>query len=53
MMSLRGVTLLLALVCQESRLETGKYKLTVAGKEAGVEEYRLEEFEDGKIVLFA
>jgi pimeloyl-ACP methyl ester carboxylesterase len=52
-MSLRGVTLLLALVCQESRLETGKYKLTVAGKEAGVEEYRLEEFEDGKIVLFA
>jgi pimeloyl-ACP methyl ester carboxylesterase len=38
---------------QESKLETGKYKLSVVGREAGVEEYRLEEFDDGKVVLFA
>jgi pimeloyl-ACP methyl ester carboxylesterase len=38
---------------QESKLETGKYKLSVAGREAGVEEYRLEEFDDGKVVLSA
>jgi len=44
---------LLLLFSQESKQETGKYKLTVAGREAGVEEYRLEEFEDGKVVLFA
>jgi pimeloyl-ACP methyl ester carboxylesterase len=47
------MAILLLLFSQESRQETGKYKLTVSGKEAGVEEYRLEEFEDGKIVLFA
>ena len=47
------MAILLLLFSQESRQETGKYKLTVAGKEAGAEEYRLEEFEDGKIVLFA
>jgi alpha/beta superfamily hydrolase len=65
-MVLRGMPVLLALLVpsfaagsraaegtQESKLETGKYKLSVAGREAGVEEYRLEEFEDGKIVLFA
>jgi uncharacterized protein len=52
-MSTRGIVLLLCLLAQEGRQETGKYRLTVAGKEAGVEEYRLEEFEDGKIVLFA
>jgi uncharacterized protein len=52
-MSLRGIAFLLLLFAQESKQETGKYKLTVAGKEAGVEEYRLEEFEDGKIVLFS
>ena len=38
---------------QDSRTESGKYRLSVAGRETGVEEYRLEEFEDGKIVLFA
>src|SRR6185503_14064564 len=52
-MSSRGIAVLLLLFAQESRQETGKYKLSVAGKEAGVEEYRLEEFEDGKIVLFS
>src|SRR5499426_1319302 len=52
-MSMRGMAVLLLLFSQESKQETGKYKLTVAGKEAGVEEYRLEQFEDGKIVLFS
>jgi len=37
----------------QGKQEFGKYKLTVSGKEAGAEEYRLEEFEDGKIVLFS
>jgi uncharacterized protein len=45
---------LLALLClQESRTESGKFKLSAGGREAGVEEFRLEEFEDGKNVLFA
>jgi len=52
-MSLRGMAVLLAVLVQEGKLESGKYKLSVAGREAGVEEYRLEEFDDGKIVLFA
>jgi len=46
--------LLLSLLClQESRTESGKFKLSAGGREAGVEEFRLEEFEDGKNVLFA
>src|SRR5215831_15152655 len=52
-MSLRGTLVgLLILLSQDSKLESGKYKLSVGGREAGVEEYRLEEFEDGKVVLF-
>src|SRR5437868_7072303 len=50
----RGICVLLLLLAQEGgRRETGKYTLSVSGKETGVEEYRLEEFEDGRIVLFA
>src|SRR5205814_8411013 len=52
-MSMRGILFLVLLLCQESRNESGKYRLSVAGKEAGVEEFRLEEFDDGKVVLFA
>jgi len=33
--------------------EKGKYILSFFGKEAGTEEYRLEEFEDGQVVLHA
>jgi pimeloyl-ACP methyl ester carboxylesterase len=52
-MPLRGIVVLLLLLAQEGRRESGKYTLSVAGKETGTEEYRLEEFEDGKIGLFA
>jgi pimeloyl-ACP methyl ester carboxylesterase len=52
-MSMRGIVVLLALFLQEGKQESGKYKLSASGRDAGVEEYRLEEFEDGKIVLFA
>ena len=58
-MSLRGMAIVLLALAgpaagkQESKLETGKYKLSVAGKDTGVEEFRLEEFDDGKVVLFA
>jgi pimeloyl-ACP methyl ester carboxylesterase len=52
-MSMRGIVVLLALFPQEGKQETGRYKLSAAGKDAGVEEFRLEEFEDGKVVLFA
>jgi pimeloyl-ACP methyl ester carboxylesterase len=51
-MATRGIIVLLLLLSQEKQ-ETGKYKLTLSGKESGVEEYRLEELEDGKVVLFA
>jgi pimeloyl-ACP methyl ester carboxylesterase len=47
------MVVLVALLSQESKLESGRYKLSVAGRETGVEEYRLEEFDDGKVVLFA
>lgn len=33
--------------------ERGKFKLAFFGKEAGHEEYRLEEFEDGTVALFS
>src|SRR6185503_2655227 len=52
-MPMRGMLLLLLLGLQESRTESGKFKLSAGGRETGVEEYRLEEFEDGKVVLFA
>jgi len=50
---MRGMIVLAVLLLQEGKAESGKYKLSVAGREAGVEEYRLEEFNDGKVVLFA
>ncbi|HVR84360.1 MAG TPA: hypothetical protein VMU54_08620, partial [Planctomycetota bacterium] len=53
-MATRGIIVLLFLLAQEGgRRESGKYTLSVSGRETGVEEYRLEEFEDGKTVLFA
>src|SRR5579864_4156625 len=53
-MATRGIMVLLFLLAQEGgRIESGKYSLSVSGRETGVEEYRLEEFEDGKTVLFA
>ncbi len=54
MTALRGILALLPLLAaQEAKQETGRYKLSIAGKESGLEEFRLEEFEDGKVVLFA
>ncbi len=51
---MRGIALLvLFLVPQGSREERGKFKLTFFGREAGFEDYRLEEFEDGQVVLFS
>ena len=52
-MPTRGIIFLLLLLAQEGRRESGKYTLSVGGRETGTEEYRLEEFEDGKVVLFA
>src|SRR5882672_1387419 len=53
-MATRGIVVLLLLLCQEgARRDSGKYALSIGGKEAGVEEYRIEEFDDGKIALFA
>jgi uncharacterized protein len=49
----RGILLLALLAVQDVKSESGKFKLSAAGREAGVEEFRLEEFEDGKIVLFS
>lgn len=52
-MATRGIFALILLLAQEGRRESGKFRITTAGREAGTEEFRLEEFEDGKIVLFA
>src|SRR5882672_510169 len=53
-MATRGIVILLLLLSQEgARRDSGKYALSIGGKEAGVEEYRIEEFDDGKIALFA
>jgi pimeloyl-ACP methyl ester carboxylesterase len=38
---------------QDSREERGRYTLRCFGREAGTEEYRLEEFEEGNVVLFS
>lgn len=53
-MAARGIIVLLLVLAQEGqRRESGKFTLSVAGKETGTEEYRLEEFDDGKQVLFS
>ncbi len=52
-MATRGILLLFLLLAQDGKREAGKFILSVGGKETGTEEYRLEEFEDGKTVLFA
>jgi len=49
---MRGITtLLLALHGAGGGEERGRFRLTYFGKEAGFEEYRLETFEDGQVVL--
>lgn len=50
---MKWVALLALALAPDSREEKGKLKLTCLGKEAGVEEYRLESFEDGHTVLFS
>jgi pimeloyl-ACP methyl ester carboxylesterase len=47
------MVVLLLLLAQEGRRESGRYVLSVGGREAGAEEYRLEEMEDGRVVLAA
>ncbi len=44
---------LLAATAQGGREERGRFKLAYFGKDAGVEEYRIEEFEDGHVVVFS
>jgi hypothetical protein len=54
---MRGIGALLVLLAlpagQESREERGRYRLSVFGREAGREEFRLERFDSGKTVLFS
>jgi hypothetical protein len=51
---MRGTTVLLLLLAgQGSGEERGRFRLSYFGREAGVEEYRLESFEDGHVVLFS
>lgn len=56
---MRGIVALLLLSLsasarsQDAKQESGRYRLSSGGKETGVEEYRMEEFEDGKVVLFS
>jgi hypothetical protein len=45
--------LLLAALGQGSKEERGKFKLTYFGREAGAEEFRIEEFEDGHVAVFS
>ncbi len=45
--------MLLAPLCGGGSEERGKYRLACFGREAGFEEYRLEHFEDGHLVLFS
>ncbi len=51
---MRGTWLVLGLAAlAQGREEKGKYTISFFGKEAGAEEFRLEEFEDGQVVLHA
>jgi pimeloyl-ACP methyl ester carboxylesterase len=51
---MRGVMILLFWAAQaQGKEEKGKYTLSFFGKESGAEEFRLEEFEDGQVVLHA
>lgn len=45
--------LLLASLAQGSKEERGKFRLTYFGREAGAEEFRIEEFEDGHVAVFS
>jgi hypothetical protein len=40
-------------MAQGSREERGKFRLTYFGREAGAEEFRIEEFEDGHVAVFS
>lgn len=48
---MRGIGLFLCLAAQGASEEKGKFILSFSGREAGSEEYRLEQFDDGQIVL--
>src|SRR5262245_23166012 len=51
---MRGILLLLLLQSGPGGgEEKGRFRLTYFGREAGVEEFRLETFEDGHVVLFS
>lgn len=50
---MRWIALLAFLCPQDSREERGRYKVSFFGKEAGVEEWKIEEFDSGKVVLSA
>ena len=54
---MRGLAALLALLAlpagQDSKEERGRYRLSVFGREAGREEFRLERFDTGRTVLFS
>ena len=51
--SMRWGVVLLAVLGQGIREERGKFRLSFFGRAAGTEEFRIEEFEDGRIVLFS
>jgi pimeloyl-ACP methyl ester carboxylesterase len=50
---MRGIAAMFLLALSGAGEERGKYRLSCYGREAGFEEYRLEKFEDGTVVLFA
>ncbi len=50
---MKWLALLALLGAQGGREEKGKLRLSVFGREAGTEEFRLETFEDGHTVLFS
>jgi hypothetical protein len=50
---MRGISALFLLALSGAGEERGKFRLSCYGREAGFEEYRLESFEDGTVVLFA
>ncbi len=52
-METRGVCALILLFAAPAIEERGRFKLTHQGRDAGSEEYRFEEFDDGQVVLFS
>lgn len=52
-METRGVCALILLFAAPAIEERGRFKLSHQGRDAGSEEYRFEEFDDGQVVLFS